>query len=50
MKMTQQTFDRLTQKLISEIECHEHKDELLSLITEQFLDADLDGPDQTVIA
>ena len=41
MKMSVKTAERLTQKLIYEIECHEHKDELVSLITEQLLDDDM---------
>ena len=47
MKMTKKTFDRLTQKLIREIECHAHKDELLSLITQQLMDQE---PDSTHLA
>ena len=38
MKMTKKTFDRLTQKLIREIECHAHRDELLALAIEQLID------------
>ena len=38
MKMSQQTIDRLTQKLIREIECHAHRDELLALVIEQLID------------
>lgn len=49
MKMTKRTAKRLTQTLIREIECHPHKDELLSLITEQLLDADNDGPNRTIL-
>lgn len=40
MKMSKKTFERLTQKLIREIECHKHKDELITLITHQLLDSD----------
>ena len=38
--MNQTTFNFLLTTLIDEIEMHEHKDELLQLMTEQLLDDD----------
>ena len=49
MKMTKKTAERLTQKLIYEIECHEHKEELVSLITEQLIDDDMGGTNRTIL-
>lgn len=49
MKMSKKTVERLTQKLIYEIECHEHKDELVTLITEQLIDDDMVGTNRTIL-
>lgn len=38
MKMSQQTIDRLTQKLINDLHNHEHRDEIVALATEQLID------------
>lgn len=38
--MSQTTIDRLTQKLIRDIESHPHKVELLALAVDQLLDMD----------
>ena len=38
MKMTKKTFDRLTQKLINDLNNHEHRDEIVALATEQLID------------
>ena len=38
MKMSQQTIDRLTQKLMNDLHNHEHRDELLALMSEQLID------------
>ena len=38
MKMTKKTADRLVQRLVKEIEKHEHRDEIVTLATEQLID------------
>ena len=49
MKMSKKTAERLTQKLIREIELHEHKDELVALITEQMIDDDMGGTNRVLL-
>ena len=49
MKMSKKTAERLTQKLIYELQSHEHRDELVSLITEQLIDDDMVGTDRTFL-
>ena len=44
MKMSTKTVERLTQKLITELHNHEHRDEIVSLATEQLID------DSTVVS
>ena len=38
MKMSKKTAERLTQKLITELNNHEHRDEIVSLATQQLID------------
>ena len=36
--MTKKTFDRLTQKLINDLNKHMHRDEIVAIATEQLID------------
>ncbi len=38
MKMSKKTADRLVQRLVKEIADHAHKDEIVTLATEQLID------------
>ncbi len=38
MKMSKKTAERLVARLVKELEAHEHRNEIVSLATEQLID------------
>ena len=43
MTMTQKTAERLTTKLVEEVENHPHRDEIFALMMEQLVEMELGG-------